>query len=83
MLSYLIAKALCLIKARRVFLCGDDKLGLRQVGKLIVNTFDVFLLELMVVAEGHREEMGRVGREIVDDLLWRGNTSQEQDVLVG
>ena len=81
MLTHLVAQTFCNGKARGVFLCRDDQFGRGETVEGLVDTLDVFIVEVVVIAERQGLDLISIGLQILQHLFGRGDTRQQQDVL--
>ena len=65
----LIAQSLCTIETGRILFRRNDQPGRRYVVESLVDAFNVFLLELVMVTEGHHGKMGCQRRYVVLHLF--------------
>lgn len=83
MLSDLIRQSFHTEEPCVIFLCRDNDFRLGHGSEHLVDPLDVFPLEAMMVGVGEWCDVLGVWLEVDDDLLGRGNASEQQDILIG
>ena len=80
--SYFIRQSFHAEQSRVVFLCRDDHFRFGHLCERFIYPLDVFLCELMMVGICQRGDVLRIWAEVINHLLWRRNSGQQENVLV-
>ena len=83
MLLHLVAQSLDGSQAHGIFLCGDDALGRGETAECVVDLLNILPLELIVVCEGQWMDVLGIRLQVEFHLFRRGDTCQQEHVLVG
>jgi len=71
MLTHLVAKAFGILQTGSIFLSSDNTFWRRHTGKGIINKPNVFLPELVMIAEGKWRQVLYQRREVMYELFRR------------
>ena len=71
-LTHLVAQSGGKVQSGDIFFCGDDALRRRHLLKGLVNQLDVFLREVVVVAERQGSYLTGMRLQVDEHLLRRG-----------
>ena len=80
--AHIVAQPADRRQAGSIFLGGDDALGRRQSLIRAVDVLQVFPAEVVVVGKSERRQLGRVRRDVLDEVLWRSNAREQQHVFI-